>query len=220
MGAERRRAGVRRGRAGRVPPGNLAAADDSQHRGAGRVRPSGAPRGPVAAGADASPRPRCRVQVPSACGAVRVEKDPPRLLADLGPAERLTVRWQEGAASAMAGPGLNAEQLVWLKVQPGSLVITTKFKLHVGEGQIQQVQLAVDPRLRLLPLPGDDPPTVQVGPESEQARLHRLPLVASRLGAGHAGSHVPARRRHGRGQFPPAADRAVGRPDRQTLDGH
>jgi hypothetical protein len=110
------------------------------------------------------------VEVPSACGAVRVEKDPPRLLADLGPADRLTVRWQEGAASAV-GPSLDAEQLVWLKVQPGSLVITTKFKLHVGEGQIQQVQLAVDPRLRLLPLPGDDPPTVQAGPESEQARL-------------------------------------------------
>ena len=101
---------------------------------------------------------------------MRVEKDPPRLLADLGPAERLTVRWQEGAASA-AGAGLSAEQLVWLKVQPGSLVITTKFKLHAGDGQIQQVQLAVDPRLRLLPLPGDDPPTVQAGPESEQARL-------------------------------------------------
>jgi hypothetical protein len=110
------------------------------------------------------------VEVPSACGAVGVEKDPPRLLADLGPAERLTVRWQEGATSAV-GPSLDAEQLVWLKVQPGSLVVTTKFKLHVGEGQIQQVQLAVDPRLRLLPLPGDDPPTVQAGPESEQARL-------------------------------------------------
>ncbi len=69
------------------------------------------------------------------------------------------------------GPSLDAEQWVWLKVQPGSLVITTKFKLHVGEGQLQQVQLAVDPRLRLLPLPGDDPPMVQAGPESEQARV-------------------------------------------------
>ena len=69
------------------------------------------------------------------------------------------------------GPGLNAEQLVWLKVQPGSLVVSTKFKFHLGEGQIQQVQLAVNPRLRLLPLPGDDPPAVQAGPESEQARL-------------------------------------------------
>ena len=133
------------------------------------------------------------VEVPSACGAVRVEKDPPRLLADLGPAERLTVRWQEGAASARSEPAVDAEQLVWLKVQPGSVVIATKFKLHVGEGQIQQVQLAVDPRLRLLPLPGDDPPTVQVGAGIEPIPADRLPLVAPRLGPGHAGSHVPAR---------------------------
>jgi len=51
------------------------------------------------------------------------------------------------------------------------VVIATKFKLHVVEGPLQQVQLAVDPRLRLLPLPGDDPPTVQIGPESSQSRL-------------------------------------------------
>ncbi len=38
--------GVRRGRAGRVPPGDLAAADDSQRRGAGRVRPCRCPAWP------------------------------------------------------------------------------------------------------------------------------------------------------------------------------
>ena len=116
--------------------------------------------------ADAPP-----VDVPSACGVVGVEKDPPRLVADLGPADRLTVRWHQGAASGTVGPAADVEQLVWLKVQPGSLVIDTKFKLHVLEGQVQQLQLAADPRLRLLPLPGDDPPTVQVGPESGQSRL-------------------------------------------------
>ncbi len=55
------------------------------------------------------------VEAPSACGAVRIEKDPPRLLADLGPADRLTVRWQEGTASGAVGPNVDAEQLVWLK---------------------------------------------------------------------------------------------------------
>ena len=61
-----------------------------------------------------------------------------------------------------------------MKVQPGSVVIAAKFHLHVVEGQIQQVQLAVDPRLRLLPLPGDDPPTVLTGPESGESRLVAL----------------------------------------------
>ena len=65
------------------------------------------------------------VEVPSACGAVRVEKAPRRLsadrlakkdplclLADLGPADRLTVRWHEGAASGTVGPAVDVEQLV------------------------------------------------------------------------------------------------------------
>ena len=51
------------------------------------------------------------------------------------------------------------------------MVVTTKFKLHVAKGQLRQVQLAVDPRLRILPLPGDDPPSVEMGTESGQTRL-------------------------------------------------
>ena len=116
--------------------------------------------------ADAPP-----VQVPSACGGTSLEKDPPRLLAELGPADRLTVRWQEAAASNGTRLAVNAEQLTWLKIQPGSVVVNVKFKFHVAEGELWQVQLAVDSRLRLLPLPGDAPPAVQVGAESGQTRL-------------------------------------------------
>ena len=124
--------------------------------------------------ADAPP-----VEVPSACGGVSLEKEPPRLLAELGPADRLTVRWQEAAAPNGARLAVNAEQLTWLKIQPGSVVVDAKFKFHVAEGELRQVQLAVDPRLRLLPLPGDAPPTVQVGAESGQTRLITLPLASS-----------------------------------------
>jgi hypothetical protein len=60
---------------------------------------------------------------------------------------------------------------VWLKLRPGSVVIAARFMLHVLEGQLQQVQISADPRLRLLPLPGEDPPTVQVGPETAQSRF-------------------------------------------------
>ena len=111
------------------------------------------------------------VEVPSALGAVAVERDPPRLSAELGPADRLTIRWREGEGVGKAAPAVDLDQFVWLKVQPGSVVVSAKFKLRVVEGQLQQVQMAVDPRLRLLPLPGDDPPTVQTGPESGQSRL-------------------------------------------------
>ena len=51
---ERRGAGVRRGRAGPVPLGNPVAAHDSQYRGAGGIRHSGAPRGQFAVGIGAA----------------------------------------------------------------------------------------------------------------------------------------------------------------------
>jgi hypothetical protein len=110
------------------------------------------------------------VEVLSACGEVREEKNSSRLMADIRPADRLVVRWHEGTTTASSSPAVDAEELIWLKIQPGSVIVNTKFKLHVVEGQIQQTQLTVDSRLRLLPLPGDDPPTVQPVAELDQLR--------------------------------------------------
>ncbi len=114
------------------------------------------------------------VEVPSACGEVVLEKNPPRLAAELGPTDRLTVCWHERMPSGAIGPSIEAEQLFWLKARPGSVVIAAKFTLNVPEGEIQQMRLALDPRLRLLPFSGDDPPAVQLGPESGQSRLLAL----------------------------------------------
>ena len=116
--------------------------------------------------ADAPP-----VEVPSACGGVSLEKEPQRVSAELGPADRLTVLWQDAATAGGNRLAVDADQLTWLKIQPGSVLIAAKFNLRVADGRLRQVQLAVDPRLRLLPLPGDDPPTVQVVMESGQNRL-------------------------------------------------
>lgn len=111
------------------------------------------------------------IEVPSACGGISSEKEPQRVAAELGPADRLTVRWQDSAAAGGTRLAVDADQLTWLKIQPGSVLIAARFKLRVAEGQLRQVQLAVDSRLRLLPLLGDDPPTVQVGNETGQTRL-------------------------------------------------
>ncbi len=110
------------------------------------------------------------VEVPSARGGVLLGEGSRLLKAELGPADRLSVRWQEDLAPGGAGPAVEVEQLVWLKVQPGSVLIEVKFKFHSVEGRIQQVRLAVDPRLRLLPLAGEDPPVAQVGAESGNVR--------------------------------------------------
>jgi hypothetical protein len=103
------------------------------------------------------------IEVPSALGAVVQETDPARLVAELGPSESLAVRWQDSAGVSSAGPAVDAEQLLWLKVQPDSVVLDAHFKFRVLEGQLQEVELAADPRLRLLPLP-EGSPSVSVSP--------------------------------------------------------
>ncbi|MCC6123559.1 MAG: hypothetical protein IT426_01205 [Pirellulales bacterium] len=99
------------------------------------------------------------VEVRSALGKVAEESEPPRITADLGPADRLTVAWQEGGPGA-AVPEM--EELLWLKVQPGAVVVDVCLKCNAAAGRIRKLQLAVDPRLRFSPLTGPGAPTAQV----------------------------------------------------------
>ena len=110
------------------------------------------------------------VEAASALGAVRREKQPPRLVAELGPADRLTVHWPDASGATGAAATIDAEELFWLKVLPGSVIIDARLKLKAAAGQIRRVQLATDPSLQLLPLPGAEP-AVQVRPQAGQAQI-------------------------------------------------
>ena len=110
------------------------------------------------------------VEAASALGAVRREKQPPRLVAELGPAERLTVRWPDANGAEGAAPAIDAEELFWLKILPGSVIIDARLKLKAAAGQIRRVQLATDPALQLLPLPGPEP-AVQVRAPAGQSQI-------------------------------------------------
>jgi hypothetical protein len=121
------------------------------------------------------------VEVPSALGVAQLAEDPPRRVAELGPSNRLTVRWPEGAARAATASAVDLEELLWMKVQPGSVVVDAKLKFNVAEGQLRQVRLVADPRLRLLPLEGDNPPAVEIHsvPGQPQILLFRWPNPTS-----------------------------------------
>ncbi len=101
------------------------------------------------------------VEVPTARGDVRREDSPPRVVAELGPTGLISVRWQSGSVPAGSGPAIDVEELLWMKVQPGSVLIEAKWKLAVVEGKVRQFRLATDPRMRLLPLEGSRSPAVQ-----------------------------------------------------------
>ncbi len=124
------------------------------------------------------------IEAASALGATGLETDPPRLWAQLGPSNRLAVHWPESPAKGGAETGVEADQLTWLKVRPGSVVVEARFKFHLPENQVRRLQLAVDPRLHLLPLQGKDPPGVQI--RSDGAKQQVVTLQWNRPLAGQA----------------------------------
>ena len=174
MGSRRFCRGVRGGRTGQLSPRAFAAADDARRGRTTRIRSvdsscNGFARRIDAAGRRPAGRSAFGVRRSVSGKAIRRDCSP-----NLGPADRLAVRWQETTAPSGARLAVNAEQLIWLKIQPGSVVVAAKFRLHVAEGELRQVQLAVDPRLRLLPFSGETSPAVQVVAESGQTRLINL----------------------------------------------
>ncbi|MCE9556572.1 MAG: hypothetical protein K8T91_24750 [Planctomycetes bacterium] len=88
------------------------------------------------------------IEIPTALGAVHVTSDPPRLTAQLGGANKLAVRWPQAQAQAEAD--VRVEQLLWLKIAPGSVTLDARIKPQGFEGRRQKIQVQVDPSLRFL----------------------------------------------------------------------
>ena len=74
--------------------------------------------------------------------------------------------WRCDGPRALAREGavtnLEVEELLWVKVRPGTTVIDIKFKYHQVAGRIGRVRLLADPRLRLLPATGAPSPVAAV----------------------------------------------------------
>ncbi len=107
------------------------------------------------------------VEVPTARGLVRLEDDPSRLVAELGPADRLSARWMNGNGTLTAnGSGLEVQELLWLKVkpEPGTSIVDVQFAVRSAGEELRQLRLGVDPGLRLLEIRGENPPKAEVSP--------------------------------------------------------
>lgn len=111
------------------------------------------------------------VEVPSAMGSIRRTVEPSQLVAELGPTDRLTVRWPGRNGSGAGAAAVDVEQLFWLSVRPGSVVVDAKLQFKVIEGHMQVIELAADPRLRLLPAHGADSPSVQIRTVPGQSQI-------------------------------------------------
>src|SRR5207247_3891385 len=64
---------------------------------------------------------------------------------------KLNVRWPTPDASAQSSASLEADQLLWWKIRPGSVSLEGRFRLRPLGGPVRELVFEVDPRLRLLP---------------------------------------------------------------------
>jgi len=96
-----------------------------------------------------------------------------KIQAALGAAARLSVRWPSAGPSETAA-NFEVEQLSWMKVQPGSIVLDAKLKLRVLGGRVRQLRLLADPALRLLPANKPDPLISEVRAEPGDPQVIEL----------------------------------------------
>ncbi len=102
------------------------------------------------------------LELPRARGRVRVDKDSARVHADLGATDLLSVRWPLGLGMESTGANVEAEELIWVKVRPGTTQLDVKLKYRVVEGTVRQIRLLADPRLQLIPSSGGNSPVAAV----------------------------------------------------------
>ena len=205
MGTRRQRFAPGDRRAGRVSPGTDAAADGATRRPSLRLR-SGDPRVPTARLEFSVPTGGPQVEFPSALGAVRWEEVQSRWTAELGPSDRLAARWQD-AAPAGAGAAVDVEQLLWLKIEPGCVLLDVRMKAKAAGGQLRRLLVRADSALELLPSSRSRscPPCKPRGGDSSRTYEIQWPQPA-----GSGGNLRPAlslQRRIEPGHLPRAANR-------------
>jgi hypothetical protein len=117
------------------------------------------------------------VSVPTARGSVRWEAIPSRWIAELGPAERLAVRWQDASAT---GNSVDVQQLQWLRIEQGCVLLNVRLKASTASPLPRRLQLKTDASLQLLPDPtAAAQPTVTRGSDAMQTIDCQLPRAAS-----------------------------------------
>ena len=105
-------------------------------------------------------------------GTVRRQLPSGDLVAELGACGQLGFAWAWQVPAPKLVPQTSVEQLTWMKVRPHSVVLETQFRFSVLRGKVSQVQLRVDPRLRMLPMRVAQP--VRGTPRVQEGDVNRI----------------------------------------------
>jgi len=114
-----------------------------------------------------------QVEFPAALGAVRWDEVQSRWTAELGPSGRLVAGWQDSAPTG-AETAVEVEQLLWLKIEPGSVLLDVRMKAKAATGQLHRLLVRADSALELLPSTDLAAPSVNIRGGSDSSRTYEI----------------------------------------------
>jgi len=115
-----------------------------------------------------------RVEFPSALGAVRWEEVQSRWSIELGPCNRLAANWQDSTL-ARSTAGVDVEQLLWLKIEQGCVLLDVRMKAKAAAGQqLRRLLVQADSALELLPSTDPAAPTVQTRGRGDTSQTYEI----------------------------------------------
>lgn len=90
------------------------------------------------------------VSSPVAIGRGQRNADGQSIRFTMGRSPQLALRWHDGRANGQSAGVATADELRWLKVRPGSVVIDARWNVRAESGALREVTLLTDSRLRPL----------------------------------------------------------------------
>jgi len=109
------------------------------------------------------------IQLQSPLGATEQDAARGRLTAQLGPIDRLSVRWPTAENAAEQEVRLEVEQLLWVRIRPGSVLLDARLHCTVPGGSVSRVRLEADAGLEPI-TPADNGARATVQPVPGDAR--------------------------------------------------
>src|SRR5262249_16807687 len=98
----------------------------------------------------------------------RASPKEPNSIVWLGPADRIVLQPRPIAAGSRAGsvaPDFDVDELYWLRIRPGSVMIDARFQVQVHSGRLERLRIVSDPRWTLLGPPGSSISQAQTDPD-------------------------------------------------------
>ena len=155
------------------------------------------------------PLARARVELPpdapplelnTAAGPVSSGAGQQSLTGQLGTLERIELRWPETTTAPGERAVTELEQLTWVTMQPGAVVVQVRCRLTQAAG-LQTLQLETSDDLRPLPASDEARPAISVQRTARSRQVLTVPLVVGQDGTAVAEVTLLAERASGIGQF-------------------